>query len=341
MASNNPFGFHVAPFCWRVGTPLLAKALPFDVERSFFIISFLSVWMTGVVVFYLARRFALSRWAALSGMLLFFTLGYAARANLYNLWKPDPLAFLVITLAIYCIASRKDWQYALLLAVGVAVKESVLFVVPLYYTLNAEKPLDHRLALRTLLLALPSALVFIALRSFIPMRNEDIAYIGSLPVTLTQVQLGSSTYDLGRLWNEIGVPRLQSVSVDALLGYTVGTFGVVAATLPLFSVRRNISIFIRFLPFLLLVFAQVLFATNVERLLVFGFPAIIIMGLTGAEAVAKTLRVKDWTLSIVLGGLIVVSLTRMWPFIVPPSYEALLFLIYLAGCFSWRVARES
>jgi hypothetical protein len=335
MASHNPFDFHIAPFCWRVVTPALARAVPLDTQRSFFLISFMSVWMTGVAVFYLARKFAFSKWTALSGMLMFFLLGLAAKSNLYNLWKPDPLGFLIGTLAIYTILAGRDWLFTVLLVIGIGVKESILFVVPLYYTLNAKRPVDFRLALRTLRLTIPAILALIALRTFIPMQNDDPSYLGTLPETLRQVQLGSSSYSIGWLWTEIGLPRLRTISTDAVIAYTIGTFGAVVLTLPLFSIRRNVPLLVRFLPFLILVYLQVLFATNVGRLLVIGFPAVILMALNGVESISRTFAVKTAYFAILLLVLIGMLILKVGMIVVPSGYEAIFFLVYLAICFSF------
>jgi hypothetical protein len=340
MATHNPFGFHVAPFCWRVGAPLLAKTLPFGVERSFSIITFVALWLTGVVVFYIARAFAFARWRALAGMLLFFVLGWAVRANLYNIWKPDPMAFLFIALAIYGITARYRWRFAAVMAAGVFFKESVLFVAPLYYTLSADRWWDSRLAARTLLLTLPGVAVLLAIRALIPSWNDDSAYIAALPDQLRQVQLGSSSYNLSYLWNEIGLTRLRSLSLRSFYDYSIVVFGVTAIALPLFAIRRNLSYLLRFLPFVLLVCAQALFATNVERLIVAGFPVVIIMALTGAGAIARMLRVGDWVFVALFVALITLSLSRTWIVVIPFLYEAAILLGFMALLVSWRLMRR-
>lgn len=341
MAENNPFGFHVAPFCRRVVTPTLAKALPFSTERSFFLISFISVWMTAVAVFYLARAFEFSRWTALVGMLMFFTLGWAVKSNLLNIWKPDPLGFLMITLAIYAIAARRDRLYVLLLVIGVGVKESVLFVAPLYYTLRAERPVAPVLALRTILFALPALAALVLLRVYIPDMNNDTSYLAALPETLRQVQLGSSIYEWRWLWDQIGLPRLRSLSPAVVFNFTVGTYGAIALTLPLFSIRHNIRPFVRFLPFLILVYLQLLFATNAERLVVIGFPAVIVMALNGAEAVTRFCGVTIKSLAVPLILLISLMVLKVGLIVVPFGWEALLLLLYLAACFSFGRPGES
>jgi hypothetical protein len=258
------------------------------------------------------------------------------KANLYNIFKPDPLAFLFIVLSIYCIAAKKDVMYAVFLAVGVLFKESVLFVAPLYYTLRAQELLDYRSLLRGVILALPAVGVFVTLRYMIPMKNDDYFYLSTLPDALQQVQLGRSSYDLGWLWREIGIERFKTISPESLTRYTIGTFGAVAAMLPLFAIKQNARLLVRFLPFLLLVYAQMLFATNDTRLLAAGFPAIILMALNGADAIARVMRVKVATLSIVFGVLICVLLVRTWMLFVPGIYEAVIFIAYLAVCFYWR-----
>jgi hypothetical protein len=336
MATNNPFDFHIAPFCWRVGTPALATALPFDIEKSFMILSYLALWLTGVVMYYLARRLGFSQTTAFTGMIAYFSIGWVVKANLYNIFKPDPLAFLFVTLAIYCVVDRRDLLYALFLAVGVLFKESVLFVIPLYYTLQAQKAIDLRLLLRTVLLALPAVAVFIAVRSLIPMKNEDYFYLSTLPEALQQVQLGRSTFNLGWLWREIGLERLKSISPESLLHYTVGTFGVVAGLMPLFAIRKNLGLLARFSPFLLLVYAQIMFATNDTRLLALGFPVVVLMALNGANVIASQLQVKVTTIALMFGVLICLLLVRTWMLFLPGIYEAVVFLAFLAICLSWR-----
>jgi hypothetical protein len=229
-------------------------------------------------------------------------------------------------------------MYAVLLAVGVLFKESVLFVAPLYYTLNAKKLLDVRLLLRAAGLALPAAGVYFGLRFLIPMQNDDYFYLSTLPDALHQVQLGRSTYDLGWLWNEIGMERFRTLSAESLTRYTVGSFGVVPALLPLFAIRRNAMLFVRFLPFLLLVYVQILFATNDTRLIAAGFPAVIIMALNGADIISGTMRVNVLTLAAVFAAIVCLLLIRTWLLALPGIYEAILFIAYLAFCFSRRQA---
>jgi hypothetical protein len=77
VAQNNILNFHSAPFCWRIGVPLLVKLLPFNIFWNFLIISFMGVWFTGVVTYYLAKILFLTRTYSFLAMIMFYSLGWA------------------------------------------------------------------------------------------------------------------------------------------------------------------------------------------------------------------------------------------------------------------------
>ncbi len=338
MALHDPFSFGVAPFCWRIGTPLLAHLLPFKVETSFAIITFLSLWLTGIAFYAIARRLSFPYWAALSGALLYYTQGWFVRANLFNIWKPDPVAVCISLFAVLCIMRKNDWAYALLLAVGVIFKESVLFIAPLYYSLKTDRPWSPRLALRTVDLAIPAIVVLLILRALIPMRNDDPAYIAQLPHVLSQVQLGTSTYSVTWLWHNIGLPRLHSFSIQDVWSATVGVFGFVVVVLPLFSLRRTASLLVRWLPLVLLVGLHVFFATNAQRLLAIGFPVVLLASLCGANWILGRFRVHWASFAVFCLALVGVSLLRTWIVVVPLPYQVVLLTSYLVLCATWYFA---
>jgi len=64
MATQNPFGYHIADACRRVAVPFVAGLLPLPILRSFFLLAYLSISLTGVIVYYLAKAAGFSReWA--------------------------------------------------------------------------------------------------------------------------------------------------------------------------------------------------------------------------------------------------------------------------------------
>jgi hypothetical protein len=171
-----------------------------------------------------------------------------------------------------------------LLAVGVTTKEYPIFIVPLYYTLNTRRLLDGRLLLRTALLALPAAAVLVLLRLGIPAWNSDPVYLSTLPERLTIVQMGISEYSLGWLLQDVGLNRIQNFLFlpKQIYNITIGPFGLMVGVLPFFAFRKNIVLFLRVLPFLALVYLQLLLAVDDRRLIAVGFPALILLALNGA-----------------------------------------------------------
>jgi hypothetical protein len=305
MATDGPLDFHIAPFCWRILVPALAKALPFDLEWSFFLLAFAGVWMTGMVVYSLALRWFPSPSYGLVAMAMWVSLGWAGKLALRNFWLPDSLAFFFVALAVYAVLARRDALFVLSVALGVLAKESVFFVVPLYYTLRTDRWIDPGLLKRCALLALPAALLLVLVRVFIPALNEDPAYLSTLPETVRLVQEGSSSYGYLELFRSVGLERLRTISAWDLYAYSVGTFGVIVL-LPLFALRRAGVLFLRFLPFLLLVYAQLLFAVNTERLLVLAFPAVILMALAGVEGLSERLSIgPGWFVWLALALVVV------------------------------------
>ncbi len=294
MATQGPWDFHIAPYCWRIATPLLAGVMPFDLQTNFLLITLASLWLTGITLYYLARRFDLPRDVALMAPLLFFSLGWATKFVVYDFWLADAWSGLMLAATIWAIRARKDALYVVLLVLGVLVKEPLMCVPPLYYTLHTRRWLDLRLAGRALVLALPAVATFVAVRLAIPNLNNDPAYLATLPLSLRLVRTWagdeyySSYWDYAWMIRTIGLPQWRDVSVQQLVAWTVGTYGALISLLCLAS-RRNAELFLRFLPFLLLIYAQTLLTTPGERILVIGFPALIVLALHGVAALSQRL----------------------------------------------------
>lgn len=339
MAQGNPFESHSAPYRWRILNPLMAKILPFDLQWNFLIISFISIWLTGIGVYYLSRIFTHSKVFGYVGVFMFFSLGWATKFVLYDFWLPDSLSFLFITLTIYCILTKKDLLFSILLSIGILVKESVIFTAPLYYTLNARKLIDLKMVKHLLILLLPAVLTLLILRVLIPGTSVISGEQSLITEIEGAVQSNSGSYDYFHLWKKIGWERIRSFSPVKISYVSLVTFGVMLITLPFFSARRNISLFLKFLPFLLLICSQLLFATNTERLLVAGFPAVILLALNGIDAFSNRLRVKaDYflLLPLFIFGLNLFDLKSFYP---PLGFQTIVFILYLVLIYIIRTAK--
>ena len=296
MASVGVLDFHIAPYAWRIGTPLLARSLPLDLGASFLLLTLAGLWATGVLVYLVGRQFGFSRSLAFLGMLLFYALGWAAKFVMYDFWLPDALACALLTLAVYLAARRQALALAVVLVLGALVKESIIFAYPLYYTLNTGRWLDKRLLARAVLVVLPSLAVLLTIRRVIPAWNDDPSYLATLPLTLRLVRqwdgtggFYSSTFDYGWMLREVGLPQLGSLGLPGLVEWTLGTYGVAISLLACLDWRRNGRLLLRCLPMLAMVYAQALFVTVQPRTLVVAFPLLIVLALNGADAVLRRL----------------------------------------------------
>jgi hypothetical protein len=347
LATHHPFSLHIPPFGWRLLAPTLARLLPFDLPTSFFMVTFLAMWMTSVAAYVLARVYGFSRTLSIVGMLMFLSLVWATKFNLFEFWRTDATAFFFVMLAIILVASRHDGAFCLILAIGVLAKESVVFVAPLRYSLMAEKPFDAPLAMRSLLLALPAIAVLIALRVGIPPMNQDPGYVATLPPALYGVGVigDNRTYELLPRLAWVVAYRIRTFNLALLYAYTLGPWGIMVGLLPLAGGRTALRLAVRFLPFLALAYVQLLFApVNTLRLLVIAFPAVVLLALTGVRRIMERFRTPPGRfvlLAAAFYGTLLLSLPvpRLR---VSLFQQAVIFLVLLPLLLGWdrRIARR-
>jgi len=341
MARDNPFDFHLVPFGWRFLVPLVAKVLPFGLQTSFFLIAFTCTWAASVVVYYLGRAVGGTPVYGALAAALFVALPWAAKFALQDFWLPDAAVFVALAGAVLCGVRKKPVAFAVVLLVGVAAKESVIFAAPLYYTLNTERLLDRRLLGRTALLVLPAGLLLVAVRLLIPAKNDDLAYVATLPTQLQAFREYIPSYHYYDLLRDIGYHgRLHDHRLDTLLAYTTGTWGVGVLTLAGIGAVRRPVLALRLSPFLVLVYAQLLFAWNIERLLVAGFPAVIWLALEGMKTLCERGPLRPGVFLPLAIALFALNLRD--PDLIPVRFEvqAVVFLAYVAVLLGWPTTRQ-
>lgn len=289
MAKNNPFDFHIAPFCWRVFVPTLAKILPFGIENNFKVISFLSIAFTGFFMFKIGQKIFSDTVYAFSMMFGYFSLVLATKYVLYDFWLPDAFSFLLIVSGIYAILIRNDLLFILITILGALTKEIVLFILPLHYSLTTNKIFDFKLIKRTILVSLPAVFTFVMIRILIPSLNENVAYVSSLPIEVTIVHLESSNYSYIDAFNQVIRYRIQNFSPGLIHQITLMPF-LIYLLFPVFDLKSLLNWGLRFLPFVFLVYLQILFAINTDRLVVAAFPAILIVAILGLQNLINYLK---------------------------------------------------
>src|SRR5215218_5866034 len=275
MAEGDTLSYTYAPYNRRVLTPLIVKALPLDAEEGFYALTFLSVAATGVALFYALSRMGLGGALSLAGMFTFFSLGWGPEYFLEYFWLIDPLSFLLLALCVWAVAARRDALFAALLVLATLNKEAGIFALALFYGLRATGPLDFRVMGRTVLVGLPALLVLFGLRLGIP--AEEPYYYSWLLMDVVPKRLEEMTFP------------------EAFGEYYLWTFGPVGVLLPLLSLasKEGRRMAVRLLPFVLLVYSQLLFAQDTERLLVFAFPAVAILLALGLKVLAKVAWVRE------------------------------------------------
>lgn len=331
MAAGNPFDFHIAPFCWRIGKPLLAKLLPFGLQNSFLVISFVSVWLAGVFSWLLARAFGFSRALALTGLLFFFALQWGPKFFLFEFWLPDSTICMLVILAVLLLRRGQLAAFVVVTTLGVTVKESMLFVLPLAYTFTATRWIDWPAARRSALIGLPAVLTFVAIRLAIPAWNDDPAYVATLPERLWLVSNGSPEYDLAHAVRVALGERAANFGYAHVKSYTVATFGPALTLLALLALHYNRAWLVRLLPFMALVAAQMLFGHDIERYLILAFPAVLVLALSSAAGLSARFGIPELAWALVPGVLVTFELVRVWPYFLPLREHLLALLLALAA----------
>jgi hypothetical protein len=271
--AEHPLAPHPAPYCYRVLVPLLARILPLELSESFHLLTVLFVVATGVLVYYVLRQMGMDRLLSFAGLISFYGLNWAARFAFFDFRLTDAALFFFASLCLFMILKGRIGWAICALSLGTLAKESMLFMIPFAYGIRARRVVD----LRALGLT---------------------AMMGAVPIVVHLVvrSLAGADYHPDRLWSTIGRTRLESGMFDFVRAGTVGTWGVGLLLLGLASGAAGGRWLLRAAPFLVLVYLQPFFATNVDRLLVFGFLAVIPLAVMGWTQVRERFNPPPWAI---------------------------------------------
>lgn len=208
--ADHPGGAHTFPYAYRVALPWLVHALPFRHATSFRGLAWVALGLSGGALFALLRTFDVEPRLALAlalGTLLSPTLLVALLRNGRSV---DPLSMLAVALGVLCIVRRQRVWLAVVLSLGVAVKETTAFLIPFAYVVWAERPIDRRAAADTILVALAPAAMLLTLRASLSAVGSAYTpeYRGSflharwtvLRQAFSGIELRRLVYTFGPLW---------------------------------------------------------------------------------------------------------------------------------------------
>ena len=208
--ATHPGGPHSFPYADRIAVPWVVHVLPFSQVVSFQLLALLAIAASGGALYALMRDFEVSAW--LAGAL---AVGFAVSPNLLVVLlrhgrSIDPATTLVMVLGCLFIVRRQKLALALTILIGVAVKETSLFLIPLAYAVWAQRVVDRRALRDVALIAAGPIAGYIVLRASISAIGSQYTpgYTGSFLKTrihvFRQVFTGSElkrvAYAFGPLW---------------------------------------------------------------------------------------------------------------------------------------------
>jgi hypothetical protein len=162
--ATHPGRAHSFPYAYRVAVPWLVHVLPFSQTASFQLLALLAIGAAGAALYALMRDFRIESWLAAA-----LAVGFAISPNLLVVLirhgrSIDPATTLVMVLGTLFIVRRQRFALAVTIVIGVAVKETSLFLIPFAYAVWACRPLDRRAARDVAVVAAAPVAAYIILR---------------------------------------------------------------------------------------------------------------------------------------------------------------------------------
>jgi len=261
MAAH-PGGAHNFPYAYRVAVPWLVHVLPFSHVVSFTLLAWLAIAATGGALYALMREFEIAPDVAAA-----LTAGFALSPPLLVVLvrhgrSIDPASILVMVLGCLFVVRRQRAYLGVTILVGVAVRESSLFLIPFAYAVWAQRPLD-RSALRDVALVsvLPVA-AYVALRTSIPVAGRQYIPGYSGPFLKARVDILRQGLSGSTLPTEL-----------RRLAYTYGPLWLAAP-----FALRTLSFARRGLVLVLLCVASMTFAFDWGRIIFLAAPVFYVAG---------------------------------------------------------------
>jgi hypothetical protein len=155
----HPAGPHNFPYAYRIAVPWLVHVLPFSHSVSFMLLAWLAIAASGAALYALLEEFEIDRKLAVALSLGFVLSPPLLVVLLRHGRSIDPASILVMVLGCLFIVRHQKLALGVTILVGVAVRESSLFLIPLAYAVWAQTFVDRK-ALRDV--ALISALPIVA-----------------------------------------------------------------------------------------------------------------------------------------------------------------------------------
>ncbi len=208
--ATHPGGPHSFPYAYRVAVPWLVHVLPFSQVASFQLLALLAIGAGGAALYVLLGEFETEPWLAVA-----LAVALAISPNLLVVLLRhgrgiDPAVTLVMILGCLFIVRRQRLALAVTILLGVAAKETSLFLVPFAYAVWARTPIDRAALRDTVAVGVGGVAAYIALRVLLTAVGSQYlpGYAGPFLSTrlhvlrqvFTGVELRRLAYAFGPLW---------------------------------------------------------------------------------------------------------------------------------------------
>ncbi len=295
----------VAPFCFRPLMPFLAGLLPFDLRTSYFFINFIAVYLTGIVLFF-TLRLKFSKMLSIIGLFFFCFLNYIEviyrsifqfffspfyHIYFYEIYNVDTLAFLFLMICFYCILSSKNSLYSIFLVLGLLIKETILFTIPVFIlhicferVRSENKKVRYFSLLKNLMYILPGILVYSLMHVYIIPKSVvgtvwDLYYEGNeyLSVDMIMIFVKMRIIDL--------------FEGNGFFQWTVGIWGLILIMLISFNTKEEIFKWMKLYGiFMVLIYSQMFLGIAVKKYIYYGFFPMIYLGVSGLNCLKEGLQ---------------------------------------------------
>lgn len=326
--AENPLSLRTAPFCYRLLVPWVVSLLGLPTQIGFWIVSVAAMTLTSVMLYAAARATGLTDQYAVLSCVCFLAVGPAMRAAFAYYPTVDPAAWCLITIGMWAILRKHDLLLAGVILIGAFVKEPVFFLIALYYGWSAERVVDVRAALKVILLATGGVIAFLGLRMFLPALNNDSEYLLQMGESLTQVQLGTSRYEIMWLLEHIGSERLHQVmTLKFWYDMTLSVFGpLLLVCVWACVVCRDVrDMLLRSALFFLLCFLPIFVSRATVRMIVVAAPVLVLAEAWSLWRLAQHGRIRFGF----IGLMPVIQLAAVA--FLPPIEERVLSFVQTAG----------
>ena len=289
----------IEPFCYRPLIPLIAGLLPFNLEISYSLITFLSLYFTGIML-YFTLRLKFSKMLSIFGLLMFCLLSYLPsnwiitdysffHVELFMVYLVDVESWLIIICCFYCILNSKKKAFAIFLILGVLIKEVVIFITPVFLIFellendrNEGKKQKFYSFLKSTLFILPGFLTYLIIHLIvIPQPTSDVL---AWYLYYEKNDYGS----IGMILVFIG-KRIDQIITDPLkiIQWTIGIWGIPLVILWFFNKRSDLIYWLKLYGiFIILVYLQLFWGMAEGKYIDLAYFPMISLGVSGLNRVS-------------------------------------------------------